>query len=572
MRALDGSARGPEASLGSREVAMNEQGMSVVPQQAPNQAAPATGWNAFGDDRLLVSIADKFAPWAKERAGRLGAFAGDEATQELARLANKHVPELKTHDRFGNRLDWVDFHPAWHELMALAFGHEVHSLAWTAGEPGAHTGRALLSYVWNQIEQGVGCPLGMTYAAYAGLAQAEFAPWREKILSTQYDKRPLPAVQKTGATIGYAMTEKQGGSDLRQTQTTARFVEHSAAGEAYLLSGHKWFFSVPQSDGFFTLAQAKEGVTCFFVPGFLPDGARNRLRLQRLKDKCGNRSNASSEVEFHDTLAWRVGESGRGIPEILSHAHLTRLDFAVASAGLMRQALTLALNHGQTRRGFGAALADLPMMTNVLADLAIDCEAATVLAFRAARATDEMAKSEHERRIARVSTPLAKFWNCKRAAAFIVEALECHGGNGFIEENPMARLYREAPLNAIWEGTSNMMCLDVLRAMRNDPRVGEAFIAEVGRVRGADAALDGWLDELGADMARQRNDDGHARRLAHGMALALQGAELHDHGSPAVFEAFCRSRLQRGASYIYGTLEPSPEHKRIIERAAVVRH
>ena len=537
-----------------------------------NQAKPATGWNAFSDDRLLSSIAEKFAPWVKERAARLGAHAGDEATQELARLANQHVPALKTHDRFGNRVDWVEFHPAWHALMGLAFAHEVHSLAWTAKRPGAHLARGLLSYLWNQIEQGVGCPTGMTYAAYPGLAQPEFAGWREKLLSTRYDQRPLPCREKTGATIGYAMTEKQGGSDLRQTQTVARFAEDTKDGRVYLLTGHKWFFSVPQSDGFFTLARTREGVTCFFVPGFLPDGARNNLRLQRLKDKCGNRSNASGEVEYHDALAWLVGEEGHGIREILNHAHLTRLDFAIGSAGLMRQALTLALNHTQTRHGFGALLADQPMMTNILADLVIDGEAATLMAFRAARAVDALERDEHERCIARVATPLAKFWNCKRAPAFVVEALECHGGNGFVEENPMARLYREAPLNGIWEGSSNMMCMDVLRAMRKDPKIPDAFMEEVARARGADSDLDRWLDRLGAEILRQRNDDGHARLLCGSMAYALQAGELRDHGSPEVFERFCRSRLRGEWGHVFGTLEPSAELKDIVARAAVLRH
>ncbi|KAB2911171.1 MAG: acyl-CoA dehydrogenase [Hyphomicrobiaceae bacterium] len=552
-------------------LAANVSGAAGVTHQVLNQAEPAHGWNAFSDDKLLVAIADRYAPWAKEKAARLGTYAGDEATQELARLANKHTPELRTHDRFGNRLDWVDLHPAWHELMALAFGHEVHSLAWTAGQPGAHVARGLLSYVWNQIEHGVGCPTGMTYAAFPGLAQPEFATWREKVLSTRYDKRPLPYRQKTGATIGYAMTEKQGGSDLRQTQTTARFLEDTKDGRVYLLAGHKWFFSVPQSDGFFTLAQTRAGVTCFFVPGFLPDGARNSLRIQRLKDKCGNRSNASSEVEYHDTLAWLVGEEGHGIREILSHAHLTRLDFAIGSAGLMRQALTLALNHAQTRRSFGLVLAEQPMMTNILADLAIDSEASTLMAFRVARATDAMQSDEEQRRIARVATPLAKFWNCKRAPAFVVEALECHGGNGFIEENPMARLYREAPLNAIWEGTSNMMCMDVLRAMRKDPRVTEAFMAEVGRSRGADRHLDRWLDRLGSDIARPRNDDGHGRRLCNAMAYALQAGELREHSAPEVFETFCRSRLQGDWGYVFGTLDSAPELKEIVARATVLR-
>ena len=537
-----------------------------------NQANPATGWNAFTDDPLLTSIVEKFAPWIDKRAAELGAHAGDVDTQEFARLANKHGPELTTHDRFGNRIDWVDFHPAWHELMALAIRHEVHGIAWTARRPGAHVARAVLSYIWNQIENGVGCPIGMTYAAYPGLSQPEFAPWREKILSTQYDKRPLPLHRKTGATIGYAMTEKQGGSDLRQTQTTARFLEATKDGRVYLLNGHKWFFSVPQSDGFFTLARTDAGVTCFFVPGFLPDGARNAVRIQRLKDKCGNRSNASSEIEYHDALAWLVGEEGHGIREILGHAHLTRLDFAVGSAGLMRQALTLALNHTQTRRGFGSALADQPMMTNILADLAIDVEACTLLAFRVARATDAMDSNEQERRLARIATPLAKFWNCKRAPAFVAEAVECHGGNGFIEENPMARLYREAPLNGIWEGTSNMMCMDVLRSLRREPGTADAFIGEVMRAKGADKHLDRWFDRLGSDIGRARNDDGHARRLCRDMAYALQASELHEHGSPHVFEAFCRSRLNGEGSHVYGLLDGAPELKRIVERATVLRH
>jgi putative acyl-CoA dehydrogenase len=536
-----------------------------------NQANPGTGWNAFSDDRLLVSITREFAPWVEDRASALGTFAGDPETQDLARLANKHGPELKTHDRFGNRIDWVELHPAWHQLMELAFAHEVHSLAWTTREPRGHFARGVLSYIWNQIENGVGCPVGMTYAAYPGLSQPEFGEWQRKVLSSQYDKRPLPQSQKTGITIGYAMTEKQGGSDLRQTQTTAAYLGKTDGGEAYSLRGHKWFFSVPQSDGFFTLAQTLAGVTCFFVPGFLDDGRRNAIHIQRLKDKCGNRSNASSEIEYYDALAWRVGEEGHGIREILSHAHLTRLDFAIASAGLMRQAFTLALNHTQSRRGFGALLADQPIMTNILADLAIDSEASTLMAFRAARATDAIETDDAERHLARVATPLAKFWNCKRAPAFVAEALECHGGNGFIEESPMARLYREAPLNAIWEGTTNMMATDVLRALRRDPAAADAFMAEVGRLRGASPQANRWLDRLGAEMARPRNDDGHGRRICNLMVYALQASELLKHGAPEVFETFCRSRLDGDWGYVFGTLESAPELKSIVDNATVIR-
>ncbi len=542
------------------------------PYAAANQARPAEGWNAFAGDRLLVALVGRHAPWAAERAGRLGALAGDPEVQEQARLANRHAPELRTHDRFGNRIDWVEFHPAWHALMDRAFAHEVPSLAWTAEAPGGHFARAVQSYLWNQVEQGVGCPTGMTYAAWPGLRQPEFRLWREKTVSGVYDPRPLPLAEKRGASIGYAMTEKQGGSDLRETVTEARFLEDTPEGRVYLLNGHKWFFSVPVSDGFFTLARAREGVSCFFVPGFLPDGSRNRLRLQRLKDKCGNRSNASSEVEYHDCLAWLVGEAGHGIREILSHSHLTRLDFAVGSAGLMRQALTLALAHTRSRRGFGLALADQPMMTNILADLAIDCEAATLLAFRVARATDAMETEEKERLFARLTTPLAKFWNCRRAAPFVVEALECHGGNGFIEENPMARLYREAPLNAIWEGTSNMMAMDVLRTLRKTPEAGEVAMDELAAARGSDAGYDRWLDRLGDELARPRNDDGHGRRLTAMLATALQAAALHADGHPESFQAFCRSRLSADAigwGQVYGTLEDSPEMRAIVERATV---
>ena len=313
--------------------------------QVLNQARAATGWNAFSEDAVLQAIVTRSVPWVADKATALGKHAGDADTHELARLANRYGPELRTHDRFGNRMDWVEFHPAWHELMALAFHHEVHSLAWTTKAANGHVGRAVMSYVWNQIENGVGCPTGMTYAAFPGLAQPEFALWREKITSGRYDKRPLPVAQKTGASIGYAMTEKQGGSDLRQTQTTARFLEDTSEGRVYLITGHKWFFSVPQSDGFFTLARTESGVSCLFCPGFLPDGSRNRLNIQRLKDKAGNRSNASSEVEFRECLGWLVGEEGHGIREILGHAHLTRLDFAVLCRADAAGADTSAQSH-----------------------------------------------------------------------------------------------------------------------------------------------------------------------------------------------------------------------------------
>ena len=377
------------------------------------------------------------------------------------------------------------------------------------------------------------------------------------------------------------MTEKQGGSDLRETQTTAAFTfrdsYHGAPADWYELTGHKWFCSVPVADGFFTLARVDEGVTCFFLPRTLPDGTYNRFLLQRLKDKCGNRSNASSEVEYSGSVAIRVGEEGRGIREILSHAHLTRLDFAVGSAGLMRQALTLALHHAATRRGFKRPLTDQPMMANVLADMAIEVEAATLMALRIARATDDLKTDPQEKLFARIATPMAKYFNCSRAPALAYEALQCHGGNGFIEEHPMARIYREAPLNSLWEGTANMMCLDVLRAAQRDRRTREAFIAELSGVRGADRHFDGFVDHTRTLLDRACDEEFLARPAVEAMARALQGAELLKHSTKEVSDAFMSTRLRHGTDAwgsMFGTIGATigrADVDRIIDRARVIR-
>jgi putative acyl-CoA dehydrogenase len=542
----------------------------VETHQVLNQAAPCTGHNAFSGDVALRELVARHAPWCIANAAALGALAGDEQVQELARLANEHGPQLRSHDRFGNRLDWVEFHPAWHQLMALAFGHEVPGLAWTTREPSGHFARAVLSYLWNQVEHGTACPTGMAYAACAGFAgRPEFAQWREKTLSGKYDPRRLPLAQKTGAVIGYAMTEKQGGSDLRQTQTSAVCAGTENGARIYSVTGHKWFFSVPTSDGFYTLAQTTSGVSCLFVPRFLPDDSPNRIFVQRLKDKCGNRSNASSEVEFNRTWAMLVGEEGRGIREILSHAHLTRLDFAVGSAGLMRQALTLAIGHASTRDGFGRRMADLPMQTNVLADLALESEAAMLSALRVARATDGMQSSERERLLARVATPVVKFWNCQRAPYFVYEALQVHGGNGFIMENPVARLYREAPLNSIWEGTTNMMCMDVLRALTREAGALEVFMDEVAPPEGLDAAHADFLGRLRTDLGAQTLDEADARALVTRMALALQAGEMRRHSPEAVARRFIESRLGGRHAGVMGTLAAGADLRGIVARAAV---
>ncbi|HEX4882931.1 MAG TPA: acyl-CoA dehydrogenase family protein, partial [Casimicrobiaceae bacterium] len=469
----------------------------------------------------------------------------------------------------------------WHELMALAWRHEVHALAWNAREPQPHYARAVLAYLWNQVEHGTGCPTGMAYAAHAGFAaEPALALWAEKVRGTRYEFSRREVADKPAVVVGYAMTEKQGGSDLRETQTTAVFSHaadyHGAVAHWYELTGHKRFCSVPQADGFFTLAKVAGGVTCFFLPRTLPDGTHNRFFLQRLKDKAGNRSNASSEVEYSGTLAIRVGAEGAGLREILSHAHLTRLDFAVGSAGLMRQALTLALQHAATRRGFGMPLARLPMMANVLADMAVEVEAATLLALRVAKATDHIADDPRAAAFARVATPAAKFFNCSRAPAIANEALQCHGGNGFIEEHPMARLYREAPLNSVWEGTANMMCMDVRRALNKDPACRDALMAEFEDVRGESAAFDRFVAAVGPLLDAMRDDEYLARPACEALARAIQGAELLRHSTSAVAGAFVATRLGApGASgSVFGTLGasvPKAQADAIVDRARVAR-
>ena len=547
-----------------------------------NQALPASGFNAFTGDAVIRAAIDREATWAADRCKALGALVGDENVQELARLANRHTPELKTHDRFGNRIDWVDFHPSWHELMTLAWKHEVPNLAWRTTEKNGHFARAVLSYLWNQVEQGTACPTGMAYASYAGFeAEPALAIWAEKSKGTTYEFSRREVSDKPSVVIGYAMTEKQGGSDLRETQTIAHYAHsgdyHGARAHWYELTGHKWFCSVPQSDGFFTLAKVAGEVTCFFLPRTLPDGSYNRFFVQRLKDKAGNKSNASSEVEYAGTLAIRVGEEGRGIREILSHAHLTRLDFAIGSAGLMRQSLTLAMQHTTTRNAFGTTIADRPMMINVLADMAVEVEAATLMALRVAKATDLMVASEHERLLARVATPTAKFFNCSRAPSIAYEALQCQGGNGFIEENPMARLYRESPLNSVWEGTANMMCMDVRRAMIKDSRTIDALFDEVKALAGQDARFDALIQHTKRLVREAVGDEFFARPMTEAVARVLQGAELLRHSTQEVVDVFLNTRSPSASGAWgshYGTLAGSVTQaaaQKVVRRAMVAK-
>jgi putative acyl-CoA dehydrogenase len=511
------------------------------------------------DAPLRAAVAGFGAAWAVPRLAACGARVGSAHVQALAALANRHPPELHTHDRYGRRIDEVIFPPAWHELMALLRADEPHALGWTDPRPGAQVARAALSYLWAQGEAGVGCPAAMSFASLAALrhAPALLQAFRAQILSPRYDPRPLPPGQKQALTVAMALTEKQGGSDLRQITTEA-----TATGDGwYALTGHKWFFSVPTADLFLTLARTPAGPTCFLAQGWRDDGARNHLLLQRLKDKCGNRSNASAEVEFRGLAARRVGEEGRGIATILDMAHLTRLECALGSAGQMRQALRLALHHTTHRAAFGQILAAQPAMANVLADLALEAEAATWLALRAAQALDDTPRDEAAGALNRLLTPVAKFWICKRAPLVIAEALECHGGNGYIEEHDIARLYRDAPVNGLWEGSGNVICLDVVRALARHPESADALRAEIALAKGGHPALDAWLATPWPEATAH-----NARRLTEQLALALTASLLLRHAPAAIAHAYCTTRLA-ACGHTLGTLPASTDCPIIITRA-----
>ncbi|HUH86146.1 MAG TPA: isovaleryl-CoA dehydrogenase [Stellaceae bacterium] len=548
---------------------MSDGRQSFATHDVFNQPPPLVDYNLFASDRALAEgIARDGALWASEDLGRFGAALGRAETIEWGFQANRNPPVLQTFDGYGNRRDAVEFHPAWHALMALAVSEGVHTGPWAAPKPGAHVARAAQVYMQCQIEAGVQCPLTMTYGGVPALRhQPEIAAeWLPRLYSRRYDGGFSPAAQKTGALMGMGMTEKQGGSDLRSNSTRAEPLDAGGPGKAYRLTGHKWFFSAPMCDAFLVLAQAPRGLSCFFLPRWTPDGQLNALRLQRLKDKLGNRANASSEVEFHGAFATLVGEEGRGIPTIIEMATYTRLDCAVASAGLMRQALAQALHHARHRTAFQRHLVDQPLMASVLADLALEVEAATALGLRMARAFDRQ-DDDGETAFRRLVTPAAKFWVCKRAIALAGEAMEVLGGNGYAEESLMPRLYREMPVNSIWEGSGNVMCLDVLRALTRAPEAADALRAELVPARGADQRLDAFLAALDATLAA-RPDEAQARRLAERIVLALQGALLVRFAPPAVADAFCASRLQGERGGAFGTLCAGIDSRAIIDRAA----
>jgi putative acyl-CoA dehydrogenase len=509
------------------------------------------GVDAFAGDAIASGVVERYAPWARERASALGSRVWDPEVLETARKAQRHTPELRPLDRLGREVFDVDFHPSYHDLMSLAFGSGVHSLAWTSDEQGAHSARAVLSYLWNQVDGSTACPTGMAYASIPILrSRPELAPWAEKVVVEGYDPADVPVTAKSAATIGYFMTEKHGGSDLRANVTVARPVGRRGTGETYLVNGHKWFASVPMADCYLTVAQTEGGVSCLLIPRRRADGSLNGIRVNRLKDKLGNRANASSEIEYHDAEAILVGEEGKGVRTILSSAEYTRLDFAIGSAGLMRAALSQALHFNDHRTAFGAPLSQLPIQAPVLADLALEWAGAAHLGFRVARAEDSHDQVS-EQLVSRLLTPVAKFWNCRRVAGVTEEVIQSIGGNAYIEEHPLPRYYREAPLNAIWEGTSNMMVMDVGRVLAREPKALEPVLDDIRPAAAEHPLLAGALADI-EELVNEPEDT--TRYLVTRLALAAQAALLVEHAPTAVADAFVTSRLGTGWGPGYGTL------------------
>ncbi|HEY4451399.1 MAG TPA: isovaleryl-CoA dehydrogenase [Solirubrobacteraceae bacterium] len=542
-----------------------------------NQPPPLVGVDVFASNTPLVeAVQREGAGWVSERASALGRLVGGAPQQEWGPLANQNRPVLRTHDRYGHRIDEVEFHPAWHQLMSMGVEHELHSLPWTSTEPFAHTARAAMYMTAMQAEAGFACPITMTFAVVPALrAQPELAAeWEPLLTATSYDPRSIPAAEKGSAIAGMAMTEKQGGSDVRANTTVATALDGGGAGGEYELVGHKWFCSAPMSDIFLVLAQTEEGLSCFLLPRILPDGSRNAFHIQRLKDKLGNHSNASSEIELHGAWARMVGEPGRGVPTIIEMVGHTRLDCVIGSAAGMRVGVVGATHHAAHRSAFAKKLIDQPLMRNVLADLCLESEATTALAMRLARAYDEAhadaengEDSSDAQLFKRLATAVGKYWTCKRAPNHAFESLECLGGAGYVEESGMPRLYREAPLASIWEGSGNVMSLDVLRALTRSPRSLEVFVAEVEQAAGADPRLDEGVRRLKDQFADPATLEQRARRVVESMALCLQGSLLVRNGPAAVADAFCASRLDGDGGREYGTLPAGVDFAAIIERS-----
>ncbi|MHB9864356.1 acyl-CoA dehydrogenase family protein [Streptomyces sp. YIM S03343] len=529
-----------------------------------NQAPPLAPYDASDDVVLIEALHREGAGWAEEDIRRLGQRAGSADVQEWSELANRHEPELRTHDRYGHRIDEVEFHPSWHRLTRIAVAEGLAGAPWADGRPGAHVARTAGGLVWGHTEAGHGCPTSMTYAAVPVLRrQPELAAVYEPLLTSRvYEPGLKVPTEKRGLIAGMGMTEKQGGSDVRTNTTTATPTDEPGV---YTLRGHKWFTSAPMSDVFLVLAQAPGGLSCFLVPRVLPDGSRNAFRIQRLKDKLGNRSNASSEPEFDGTVAWLVGPEGRGVKTIIDMVNCTRLDCVMMSAALMRKTLVEAGHHTRHRSAFGARLVDQPLMRNVLADLALESEAATTLTLRLAGAADRALRGDAgEQAFRRIATAVGKYWVTKRGPAFTAEALECLGGNGYVEDSGMPRHYREAPLASIWEGSGNVNALDVLRALGREPGTVDALFTELATAQGADGRLDAAVARLKRELTRA--DEVGARRLVELTALTLQASLLVRHAPAAIADAFCATRLSGDWGHSFGTLPGSADLDAILGR------
>ncbi len=542
-----------------------------VCREEANQPPPGTPYDASDDPALLEGLRREGAGWAEADVRRLGLQAGGPEAQAWGEAANVHEPVLRTHDRYGHRIDEVDFHPSWHDLLRVAVAEGGAASAWADARPGAHVARYATNLVWSHTESGHSCPMAMTYAVVPALRHhPDLAAVYEPLLTSRtYDPGLRVPAQKQGLLAGMGMTERQGGSDIRTNSTRALPTSQEGV---YLLHGSKWFTSAPMSDLFLVLAQTPVGLSCFLVPRVLPDGTRNPFRIQRLKDKLGNRSNASSEPDFDGTTGWLVGQDGRGLKTILEMVNCTRLDCIAGSAALMRKALVEAGHHVTHRRAFGARLVDQPLMRNVLADLALESEAATTLTLRLAGAADRGIRGdEGEQAFRRIATAIGKYWVTKRAPAFTAEALECLGGNGYVEESGLPRLYREAPLNSIWEGSGNVNALDVLRVLEREPAAAAALMAELALGAGADTRLDASVDRVGSLLSGGGHRPGQARGLVELLALALQGSLLVRHAPAAVADAFCATRLAGGGGHSFGTLPAGVDLDAVIDRSAVAR-
>jgi putative acyl-CoA dehydrogenase len=530
-----------------------------------NQPPPLENINLFELDTALVAgVRREGAAWAHEKISTFGAHVGAEEILKAGELANRFPPQLKIFDRYGQRIDEVEFHPAYHELMQLGLTAGIHTIAWTSDNRGGHVAHAVLEYLLVQTEAGVCCPITMTYAVVPVLRREPSIAktWLPKILANDYDARVLPAGEKRALTIGMAMTEKQSGSDVRANTTRAQKTSENE----YRLTGHKWFCSAPMSDAFLTLAQTEKGLTCFLVPRWQPDNTRNNFFIQRLKDKLGNRSNASSEIEYANTFAQLLGEEGHGVKTILEMVHHTRLDTCLAAAALMRQAFVQAAHHANYRKAFGKRLIEQPLMQNVLADLALEAEAALLLTLRIARAYDESAGDPAAAQFARIAVAIGKYWVNKRTPNMVYEALECLGGAGYVEESMLPRLYREAPLNSIWEGSGNVICLDVLRTLAREPDSLMLLFDEIGDAI-QDKRIVHAIGKIKTLLAQTEQLENQARQLAETLALVLQASLMLRYAPSSNAEAFIESRLNRAGGFAYGTLSVGTDCREIVQRA-----